>query len=257
MAEKLTLDWSYTPADFFEEPFEHNGEGYTLEVKDGRVVATVSANNDEQNEELFRKIHEDLKLLFLGAQLISNKPYQLSSYSITRTRPDRKRDIVMRAEGGKYCLTGGNVDLAYRDSAGNAIADTKRERIEERKKFALLAMKHGTDPVTLSLLKSYDAAINDANNELTYLYEIRDALAEKFGGDGNACSALDLTSNQWSRFGYLANNAPLSQGRHRGKKIGELREATPAELDEARTIAKQMIRAYLHYLERTNTPSQP
>jgi hypothetical protein len=41
---------------------------------------------------------------------------------------------------------------------------------------------------------------------------------------------------------------PLNQGRHRGKKVDELRDATDVELSEARTIAEELIRAYLNHL---------
>jgi hypothetical protein len=87
-------------------------------------------------------------------------------------------------------------------------------------------------------------------NELAHLYEVLDALAKNFGGKYPACSALGIEEAHWRRLGELANDAPLSQGRHRGWHVGRLQDATSEELNEARAIAKNMIQAYLKYLDR-------
>lgn len=91
--------------------------------------------------------------------------------------------------------------------------------------------------------------MSDPQNEFTHLYEILDALRTKFGRKGRAYSHVGLTKDQWGRLENLANEAPLFQGRDRGAKIGQLRDATPAELDEAREIAKRMIQGYFDCLE--------
>ena len=96
--------------------------------------------------------------------------------------------------------------------------------------------------------------MKDPNNELLYPYEIRDALYRKFGGERAMISALKTTTHtEWSRFGNLCNEEPLRQGRHRGKKYSELRDATDDELSEARGIARAMIEGYLQYLDTTTT----
>jgi hypothetical protein len=82
------------------------------------------------------------------------------------------------------------------------------------------------------------------------LYEIRDALSEKFHRDVKAIkTAVGLTDDQWDRFRDLCNNEPLNQGRHGGTASGPLRDASQRELDEARGIASAMIEGYLCYLE--------
>lgn len=96
-------------------------------------------------------------------------------------------------------------------------------------------------------------AVVDPNNELVHLYEIRDALAKKFGREGACCKVLHFSSSQWSRLGRLANSEPLNQGRHRGKSLGKLRDTTEAELQEARNIARNFVEAYFAYLARHDT----
>jgi hypothetical protein len=95
--------------------------------------------------------------------------------------------------------------------------------------------------------------VADPDNELVHLYEIRDALATKFGGEGAVRSALGIRSKEWSSLGQRANSEPLRQGRHRGTKVGgELRDAVESELKDARGIARNMIEAYLYYLVGQN-----
>jgi hypothetical protein len=101
-------------------------------------------------------------------------------------------------------------------------------------------------------LWSYSAGVRDPVNELVHLYEIRDALSVKFGGEIRVRSALAITASQWSRFEQLSNSEPLRQGRHRGKTGETLRDASESELIEARCIARAMIEAYLQYLEGCN-----
>lgn len=141
-------------------------------------------------------------------------------------------------------------DAVLVDAAGNIKFDSKAERIKATKDFAELAARHANDALSLSLLKSYNAAIDDPSNAFVHLYEIRDALKKKFGGEGNACSTLKISRTHcWGRLGQLADGEPLLEGRHRGARVGKLRHATPAELDEARGIAREMIRKYLEWLE--------
>jgi hypothetical protein len=249
MVEKLSLEWSYTPANFFEEPFEYSENGWVVEIGDGRIVATFSGVTGEQVESACREKHEEVSARFLGAQLLNHQPYQLSDYKTTRARPDGSVEVGI-SFGATLCISDGRCDVMIRDAAGNVTTDTKKERVERRKEFARRASKHWKVSVVPSLLKSYNAAVNDPRNELTYLYEIRDALAKEFGGAGGVCSALGITKNQWGEMGRLANKVPLAQGRHRGQSVGQLRDAMPAELDEGRRIAKLMVERYFDYLDK-------
>jgi hypothetical protein len=246
MIGKHTVEWLYTPPDFFEEVFEHNGINYALQIQNGRAVATLSDVAIAEVKNLSRVIRDELEQIFLAAQLVTRRPYELSRNSARRTSSDGGVELSFSADAVMQLFTG-QVDLKLCDAAGNVITDTRKARIEEQRKRAVLGVKYRINPVIVSILKSFSAAMQDSRNELTHLYEIRDALGKKFGH--NVCSALGIPQANWKRLGYLANEAPLFQGRHRGKQIGKLRDATILELDEARTIARSMIDAYFEYLE--------
>jgi hypothetical protein len=246
--ENVTLEWTFTPEDFFEVPFEHKGERCTFDIQEGKVIADVSAIAENE----YTNIHDELNGLFLGAQLIEHGSYTLSDFAIIRIRPDGTRNIGVSVKSASIVTVSGKAEFVITDAEGNVKHDSRAERIQNRREVAALAAKHRADPVAVAILKSYRAAAEESRIELIRLYEIRDALAKHFG-EGDARKVLGISKNDWSRLGYLANEAPLNQGRHRGKKVGELRDATDAELNEARKIAQGMIRAYLKQIENKHS----
>ncbi len=175
MTEIVTLEWSYVPADFFEEAVEYREKTYAIEIKEGRITATLSV--PEEQALPFNEIHEDLETRFLAAQLFNNKSHHLSEYTVRRIQPDGSANIEAGIlVGATLRMSVGTVDVVVRDAAGNIESDTRRDRIEETNKLMALASKHRKEPVVGSLLKSYSAAIADPQNALIHLYEIRDAL---------------------------------------------------------------------------------
>lgn len=247
----MVLEWNFSPPDYFEEALEISRGDYTMTIADGKVHAKIDSLIYEADPSMRRVLHDALNDRFLGVQLLTHRAYELSSSTMARVHADGHRDIFMEAEPGRFVISGNAVDFQVIDKDGNVISDSKRDRIDKKKRLAELVTAHrATDELLASLLRSYDAAVRDPNNELVHLYEVREGLSVKFHGESGARSALGITSSQWSRLGQLCNNEPLRQGRHRGKTGGALRDATEGELAEARGIARAMIEAYLH----TSTP---
>lgn len=106
------------------------------------------------------------------------------------------------------------------------------------------------DPTAQKLLECYYAALRDPADELVHLYEIWEGIVKAFSGDKkgmhSARKALNIHEGRLSR---LANNEPLKQGRHRGCHLHDLRDATQPELEEARSIARDMLIRYLEYID--------
>ncbi len=226
-----------------------------MTIADGRVQAKIASAVFEADPDMRQRVHDALNDRFLGVQLFTHRAYELSRSTKTRVPPDARRDIFIELEPARIVLSAGTVDIQIKDKDGNVIADSKRDRIEKKKSLGELISTHRpTDSLLASLLKSQAAAVQDPNNELVHLYEVRDALSAKFGGENATRTALGIGSTPWSRFGQLCNNEPLRQGRHRGKTGGVLRDATEAELTEARGIARVMIEAYLRHLEGSVSP---
>jgi len=253
MSAVVVLEWKFSPPDYFEAPIEISRDDYILTIADGKAEARIDSAVYAANPSIRAALHDALNGRFLGVQLLTHKSYELSTSTMTRVHPDGRKDVFLEAEPGHIVLTGHPVDFQIRDKDGSIIADSRRDRIEKKKSLAdLVSTYRTTDEVLASLLRSYDAAVRDPNNELVHLYEIREALSVKFGGKKAMRSALDTSSSDWSRFGQLCNTEPLRQGRHRGKSGGALRDATEAELSEARGIARAMIEDYLRYLDASS-----
>jgi len=254
MKDKIILfEWTYEPPDYFESKILIKQDAYELTIENGKAEARLKFVHRDEEYRIREELHKSLNSRFLGVQLLTYKPYQLSKPSTYHLHPDGKRDVFIQVNSAVITVTGNPVDLIVRDRDGNIVTDTKNERIKEKKALAELTERFAKNPIVLALLQSHKNAITDPKNELIHLYEICDTLKSTFKSINNACSTLGISKKQeWGRLGKLANDEPLTQGRHRGQNAGNLRDATNAELNEARQIARKMVHAYLLYLDKTN-----
>ena len=247
MEDVVFLEWNFTPKDYFEDEMRIVREDYEMIIMEGKVEVRINPKFHNDVHKMRDDLHQRLNARFLGVQLLTHKPYDLSKSTICRLDPDGRKHFKIFIED---CIKlEDNLDLVHKDKNGIVIYDSRRDRIEKKKKLAELALTHSSDPTAAFSLEAYNAAVNDPGNELTHLYDIRDALSKKFGGERYACKALGLSTSEWSRLGKLANNEPLREGRHRGKYAGELRNTRNDEIVEARKIASKFVIAYLVYLE--------
>lgn len=243
MPDSYVLEWKFTPVDYFdEEPVELECEHGVVQITSGRAtcVVPVSRHQNLTPRELWTALHEELEAAFLAAETLVHKPYTLEKPSFERHNENGSKQYILMVETAQIVLQGQSVNL------GNE----RQVRRVRRAELAQFAVRFAGDPTAAGLLRSYQAAVNDPNNELVHLYEIRDALKHRFGGGDEARAAIGISSGLWDRLGVLSNGLPLRQGRHRGLKLTALRDATPDELKESREISLQMIEAYLRYLGR-------
>ena len=159
-------------------------DDYTLTITNGKAEARLDSAAYETDPSIRQSLHEGLNDRFLGVQLLIHRAYELSRSTMTRVHPDGRKEFFLEVEPATIVITGHPVDLQVCDKDGNIIADSKRDRIEKKRSLADLVSTYRTNDETLaSLLRSHDAAVRDPNNELVHLYEIRDALSVKFGGN--------------------------------------------------------------------------
>lgn len=247
----VILEWVYSPPNFFEGPINIMRKDYEMTIDNGKVEARIDADTYDRTPKMKDELHEALNDRFLGNQILSHKSYVLSKSSMCRLYPDGNKHIFLSPEPCVVTITMGTPDIIITDKDGNVISDSLKERIEKKKKLSDLVEKYRSKDLLLaSLLSSYKTAVNDPDNELVHLYEIRDALSKHFGREATARKEVCISETQWKRLGRLANDLPIKQGRHRGKSVGILRDATEAELNEARNVARALIEGYLRYLER-------
>jgi len=243
------VEWTYSPPDYLEQSVRIVNEHYELTIQNGKAEAIINAEHGDPRPLLRNQLNTDLSFMFIGIQLLSHQPYELSRPSVYCRHPDGKRDIFGEPEP-IVATTSVSADFTITDRNGNVVADSRSERIERKRLLAILAATHsGHDLAARRILQSYNNSVKDPENELIHLYEIREALAEAFKGKKQAINALKVNKARWQELGQLANDTPLRQGRHRGKKLSELRDATKDELNTARAIASEMVVNYLQYLK--------
>jgi hypothetical protein len=244
------FEWTFSPSDYFEEVVEVARNEYVLTIANGTVKAMVDSVAFERRPLVREQMEKSLNDRFMAVQLLTHRPYQLSKSSRTRVHDDGHRDIFIECEPGHIVLTGGIVDITVTDAHGNVISDSRRDRLQRKRDLSELVSRHrGVNKFVDVMLKSYDAAVRDPQNELVHLYEIRDAISSCFGGKSASLAALGISATDWSRVGQLCNDEPLRQGRHRGKASLALRDATESELTEARSIARSFLEEYLNYID--------
>lgn len=251
---KVVFKWSFTPPDYFEEPVEINCHKHVIQVSSGKAEVAVDSTGYDADPTIRKALHDCLNDRFLAIQLMTHRSYDLSRSAMSRLHPCGRKDVFLECDPIRFGISVSSADIQIRDSHGNIVSDSKRDRIDKQNSLGMLINKYRDSDITLkSLLRSYDAAVRDQDNEFVHLYEIREALSVKFGGERNACSELAISSSEWDRFGRLCNNEPLFQGRHRGKNPVALRNANQSELIDVRNTARKMIDNYLFYLESITT----
>jgi hypothetical protein len=188
------------------------------------------------------KLNDQLAVRFDAAQLLNRRPYTLSGPTVIRVRADGSRSFAVEITGRPCVTLTDNADTQLLDNQGNVLRDSRRERIDGRRKLVEQAALHAEDPLLRKLLASFNAAMNDPDNALVHLYEIRDALKDR---RKSLRISAGKGSNWWT-LGRLANEEPIRQGRHRGEHVGTaLRDATEGELEEARNAASSLVEIYL------------
>jgi len=224
-----------------------------MTIDKGKVKATIDAQYFDGEPDFRLKLHESLNGRFLAAQILNRKPFELSEPSMSRIQADGR--IYKYLQGQiKAKSTVGPADFRVTDRNGT-VSDSRKERIERMKSIGDLVEKHrANNPLLQGILESHSSSIRKPENELFYLYEIRDALSKEFRGKDATCRALNISDELWGRFGQLANDEPLKQGRHRGRNLEILRDATEDELVEARNFTRELIGKYLDYLENIRHP---
>jgi hypothetical protein len=234
----------YRPMDLFEAPYRCVAPDWELLFECGRVVATLRVPQDPIDADLEDRIRSQIESVLLVRQPQVHRTYQIEGPR-TYQHVDGRRHVAIRVGSAALTISAGSVDVVATDSTGQVVRDSRAERIAGHESMLQsLAPGAGSSSMLRSLLQSYSRAVSDPGNELVHLYEIRDALAKHFGGEGEARTALRISKTEWQRLGSLANAEPLEQGRHRGKHPDGRRSATQTELQEVRQIVHRWIDAF-------------
>ncbi len=140
-------------------------------------------------------------------------------------------------------------DLVFTNAEGVVLKDTKRIRIERKRKLAALIVKHrSTDSALARMLNGMEAALRAPAVELVHLGEVFEAF--DWLVKNVDAPPLKAMRQECNRLKSLCNHSRIRQGRHVGlTPYAELRDATQEELGEARTLTQQLLDTYLDWLD--------
>ena len=253
LRNKVILEWSYEPPGIFEEPQNILIGDHEIRFSDGKAETIFDSNVLDKNQELPVHLQNKMDLYFLGLRVARHDSHSLSRCTIIRFDEAGNRHSVVPTTPVQAKLTLKWLNLKITNAKGEVIVDTRAQREKSDREFAELVSKYYEEDETCkSVNDSYVESIDDPDDELIHLYEIRDTLKSKFGGQREARQVLRISKDKWNRLGELANKLPLRESRHRGSHVGNLKSASKEELNEARNLAKTMIKAYLDHMENLN-----
>ena len=252
-ADCFFLKWDFSPPNYFERNVVIEQENIKVTITFGVIEAKVIAETCDDDAWIARStIQKLLETRFKGAQLICHKPYSLNFTGVKKINSDGTKTNIILCETGKFTIKGHPVDLSYTDANGK-VFDSKQERIERKRRFSELSQKYYDDLCVALLLQSYEGAVRDPDNELSYLYQIKDCLCKLFVNEKKVPEILKISKQDWddvkNHLGRHANNPEAMEGRHRGRSLGVIRRSTEEELQKARHSAVLLIEHYFTYLE--------
>ena len=239
------LEYTYEPADLFEATTAFAAQVGTLSFTGGRAIVTLPAPTNPVGKTVMESATAAVRRALEARSLLVRRTFVLRGPGIVHRRPDGLRDIVIIAEPAILRIVANPGDVRLTDANGTVVLDTRAERIASESQFVEeVTRKADSSPTLRRMLSSYSNAVADPANELVHLYELCDAAAEYFGGEAQSRAHLGMSKADWKVLTRLANREPLRQGRHRGRAGTEIRDATPAELDSARRIAREILEAF-------------
>lgn len=249
----LTLEGTYTPSGYLEEPVTLDRPDYMAKLADGCVVVTFRAADSSPSDELQAALDRDLRQVFTACMILTCQPWEMAELRLHRRYPDGRKDVSLSAASGAYFISGSPADFSIHDAAGSVIKDTKAERLADHRAFREQCSRHAEDSLLQGLMASFSRAVADRADRMTHLYEIREALSRDLGGEKEARQVLGVTNAEWSDLGRIANHEPIEDSRHRGNHP-VLRQATDEETARVIDVARRMIRAYLNHLDHEPLP---
>jgi hypothetical protein len=131
---------------------------------------------------------------------------------MVRLRPDGSGDVSVALKGEQMRASAGSVGVQRANADGTVIFDSRAERLKHERLLADRICAHSGDELLEQLKASFKGGVHDSDNELVHLYEIRDALWKKFGGEKNTRDLLGVSADDWSRLGGLCNDEHLRRG---------------------------------------------
>ncbi len=257
MSKPSTFRWTFEPKNLFrlgDDEIKYEFDCYRLVIRDGEAEAVVP---DLRIFEGWPNVHDIRKAVQHGVERIldsqaiwEHETYKLNpdGYDIPESLDDDLdedvvlRNLTLKAKAVAF------FEIEFRGPDGEITYDSKKARKQHSRELGTLVYHHADDPWASFIISRYQNAISDPDREFVHLFDIVNAMENKFDSRQAARTKCKVTKSDLNELTTLANDAPVRQGRHPGKKVEDLRDATEEERKVARQVARQLIFGYLTYL---------
>jgi len=244
----VVLTWKFSPRGYFARTARAVRGEYTIEIADGRVQVWIDASLYDLYPSLRQELYDAVNDWFLGAQLVSQRPYALSEPAEARLEFRDGEEIPDWTDSDGMPAIAEATQWEDPPPGVSASARSLGDENPGEPDHGGLAQICGTtDPVLASLSRRYDFAVRDPKHQLARLYAVREALASIFGHESTAQAALGIGVPEWSRIRELAD----------GELRGSVQISAEGERAEAQAIALRMILGYVRYREGAATRDGP
>lgn len=125
---RLTLEGSYTPPNYLEEPVAFERPDYSIKVGDGCIEVAFRDPDSPPSADRQAAVERDLHQVFTARLILTGQPWEMSELRLHRRYPDGRKDVWLSVSSGFVVLTGSPADFIHRDAEGNVIRDTRAER---------------------------------------------------------------------------------------------------------------------------------
>ena len=133
MHNVVVMEWKYTPTDFFEETVSFAGEGYKIEINNGKVTAKIELDVYVQNPNMRDYLTDQIKRRFQVRLIFERKPYKLSKpgSAFCKYADGRKGETVF-AEAGTAKFHAPAPGIIITDKHGNVKHNSKLEELKKK-----------------------------------------------------------------------------------------------------------------------------
>lgn len=242
-AIQTTIEFTYEPADLFEEPTPVPVRHGQLTFDAGKALYVLTVPTEPVPDSTMTEVENEVSSALRVREILTHRASSLSTPTAKHNQASGGQSVAITPRSVSTTVVGGRPDVVIKE-AGKVVHDTRAARIKADSDFLASVSPKTGNPTVAKMLKSYAAAIRDPAKELSHLFEIVEAAEEICRGRSEAYGGLGFKKSEWDAITRLANDPQINQGRHTGKAIHSTRDVTETEIEKARQLARDIVRRY-------------
>ena len=98
MKEKVLLEWTYTPKNYFEEHSTFDYNDYQIDINNGQVTTSMLADFFDSHPNIRQEAEKTVENIFLATQVFSHQPFNLSGSAMVRVHPDGRLNVTLNVQ---------------------------------------------------------------------------------------------------------------------------------------------------------------